>query len=668
GGIIAKSIFTNSSFESNHVNTIITLATPHEDPIIPVDYALRRFYSKFATHYSSKAKNLNGLIVASIGGGLRDFQVRSGLTHTDIDGLSVLTTDIPGVWLETDHLCIVWCKEVVLTLVRSLFDLVDPKTRQIYVESRKRRETLEYHLLKASKNKWRNGGKSIKNRPSERKVQFDNNARWREVIMRQMTLRAPEGNTEYYMFQAGENPRHNLLTAIAYYWDAEDWVFACFPSSYKLSVRYCESGKSLTYLTTLLPHSGKMVTLDLAKVYKSGYTHVVFVVPQRLSRKAWLDIDIYAESERHRKIDFTTPIPTTRVGLPIDQGSVMNVYDLVGLDKAWQSFDLTIETSCSGETRRAGFIWFAPPWSNEGVTEALRRNASRTLALQLHRPKPKDRPTLETPKLYFATNPQCNYLVTLKLNIFGVFSQLLRFYGPLIPGVCAAVLLEVLRLQLNSPKDVVPSYFTTILNISLVRLLLLPKLLGTILGLLVRKAVPSEMIVDFAFDAVSKFPFVVSGVLIAMAYGGCGTLALYCGFIFHFVKMFKAYQSLLQNRVKGVTYKVLRVERIAGAEHVGETISEDRKMINFQTTIGLLWFISCCLNTPVLMHWWKYKPSNNDVLSKLLYLARQDSIAQQVSDDNENPEVDIDVNVYDEGEPRNDHADFEEETRKEGNE
>jgi len=72
------------------VNTIITLATPHEDPIISVDYALRRFYSKFATHRCSKAKNLNGLIVASIGGGLRDFQVRSGLTHTDVDGLSVL--------------------------------------------------------------------------------------------------------------------------------------------------------------------------------------------------------------------------------------------------------------------------------------------------------------------------------------------------------------------------------------------------------------------------------------------------------------------------------------------------------------------------------------------------------------------------------------------------
>ena len=49
-------------------------------------------------------------------------------------------------------------------------------------------------------------------------------------------------------------------------------------------------------------------------------------------------------------------------------------------------------------------------------------------------------------------------------------------------------------------------------------------------------------------------------------------------------------------------------------------------------------------------------------------VANKSKFVAKVSDDNENPEVDIDVNVYDEGEPRNDHADFEEETRKEGNE
>ena len=56
------------------------------------------------------------------------------------------TTGIAGVWLSVDHLCIVWCKQLVLTVVRSLFDMVDPTTSQLFDKVEQRNEVLSYHF------------------------------------------------------------------------------------------------------------------------------------------------------------------------------------------------------------------------------------------------------------------------------------------------------------------------------------------------------------------------------------------------------------------------------------------------------------------------------------------------------------------------------------------
>lgn len=58
------------------------------------------------------------------------------------------TTEIPGAWVTADHLCIVWCKQVVVVVVRSLFDLIDPFTGKWMKNFARRHEVLTYHLKK----------------------------------------------------------------------------------------------------------------------------------------------------------------------------------------------------------------------------------------------------------------------------------------------------------------------------------------------------------------------------------------------------------------------------------------------------------------------------------------------------------------------------------------
>ena len=107
------------------VNTIITLATPHE-PVVVLDTHTRDFYDAVAARWngSRAAGRFPHLTFVSVGGGERDVQVRSGLTRAAEADVNVITTDAPGIWVSTDHRCIVWCKQLVLALKRALFDSI----------------------------------------------------------------------------------------------------------------------------------------------------------------------------------------------------------------------------------------------------------------------------------------------------------------------------------------------------------------------------------------------------------------------------------------------------------------------------------------------------------------------------------------------------------------
>ena len=63
---------------------------------------------------------------------VRDHLVRSdltsliGLTNSN-RSIDVLTSAVPNVWTSTDHRCIVWCRQLVLTTTRALLEVVGEK-------------------------------------------------------------------------------------------------------------------------------------------------------------------------------------------------------------------------------------------------------------------------------------------------------------------------------------------------------------------------------------------------------------------------------------------------------------------------------------------------------------------------------------------------------------
>ncbi|CAF1289706.1 unnamed protein product, partial [Didymodactylos carnosus] len=136
GGILARAIFVESGnlFDQNTVKIIITQATPHQAPVINYDSYLVDFYQNINDYWKKEWNNtLKHIVLLSLAGGDRDHLVRSdlcslhGLTD-EIRSIDILTTAIPQVWTSTDHRCIVWCRQLVLTTTRALFELINSGT------------------------------------------------------------------------------------------------------------------------------------------------------------------------------------------------------------------------------------------------------------------------------------------------------------------------------------------------------------------------------------------------------------------------------------------------------------------------------------------------------------------------------------------------------------
>ncbi|KAI1237044.1 hypothetical protein IHE44_0014299 [Lamprotornis superbus] len=149
GGLVARALLTLKNFKPELINLLITQATPHIAPVMPLD----RYLTAVNNHWILKAQDLRNLTTLSVAGGFRDYQVRSGLAFLPRlsqhdSALSVVSSAVPRAWASTDHLSIVWCKELILATIRAFFDLIDENTRQITEDPKKRMSVLNHHFVR----------------------------------------------------------------------------------------------------------------------------------------------------------------------------------------------------------------------------------------------------------------------------------------------------------------------------------------------------------------------------------------------------------------------------------------------------------------------------------------------------------------------------------------
>jgi glycosylphosphatidylinositol deacylase len=137
GGIVARTMLVMPNYQSNSINTIITMSAPHARPPVSFDAEIVRTYKQINDYwrqaYSQKWANNNPLwqvTLISIAGGGLDTVVPSDYANLeslvpDTHGFTVFTSSVPNVWTGMDHQAILWCDQFRKVVVRSLYDVID---------------------------------------------------------------------------------------------------------------------------------------------------------------------------------------------------------------------------------------------------------------------------------------------------------------------------------------------------------------------------------------------------------------------------------------------------------------------------------------------------------------------------------------------------------------
>jgi glycosylphosphatidylinositol deacylase len=137
GGIVARTMLVMPNYQSNSINTIVTMSAPHARPPVSFDAEIVRTYKEINDYwrqsYSQKWANNNPLwqvTLISIAGGSLDTVVPSDYASLeslvpDTHGFTVFTSSVPTVWASMDHQAILWCDQFRKVVVRALYGVVD---------------------------------------------------------------------------------------------------------------------------------------------------------------------------------------------------------------------------------------------------------------------------------------------------------------------------------------------------------------------------------------------------------------------------------------------------------------------------------------------------------------------------------------------------------------
>lgn len=457
GGVIAKSLFTDPNFNPYSVQVILTLATPHT-PVLLLDKFSHDFYSKVDMFWTeNRNKNLSHVTVVSIGGGLRDIQVRSGITSDNSSDINVMTTAAPSVWVSTDHRCIVWCKQLILSLNRVMFDLISPLTKQITLNKPLRKEILNYHLLH------RSAGKTFsKDSLHPVSMEFDQNGYWSDILKKQFTF--SKGNVtcnNYLMIKVTEDHYINHLTLDVLKMDNDNWVFGCKSTKVYKNTKMCESGDNLSDQSYIIPSKGKRkaIHLDLKEIKaKNGYSHIVIFTPVH-TEDTTINIDLY--NPRERRLSYTVPkwISFWKEHVVLQKTVANAVFynlSLEGIDHPWQAYNVKVQPEyCADQSKPSfGLARFITPWANDDTQVLLGNdmtlgNFTNTVSAKLQTPRPEGLDPSVHPQVHMYLNPSCTYSITIQSSMPQIMGQIIRFYAPMLLPFMVSALIMVLAFQLR---------------------------------------------------------------------------------------------------------------------------------------------------------------------------------------------------------------------------
>ncbi|NWV17247.1 PGAP1 deacylase, partial [Origma solitaria] len=451
GGLVARALLTLKNFKPELINLLITQATPHVAPVMPLDKYLTDFYTAVNNHWILKAHDLRNLTTLSVAGGFRDYQVRSGLAFLPRlsqhdSALSVVSSAVPRAWASTDHLSIVWCKELILATIRALFDLIDENTRQITEDPKKRMSVLKHHFV-------RHPAKMFEENP-EAFTELTGAFMWITVKASKWTYSVyNDSDGKYFTFPLAS---HRKLYSHVYcensMLDTSSWIFGCMNTNSSM----CLEAADLSWRAELLPTT-KVVILKLQD-YPS-LSHVVIQVPPAAGNKYALGCEFFKEDSR------TVQLPATHLfsfGLSsskilLNSTGLLYSVQLQHFNQIYQAFKIYIESHCqSFKEGKPSVYRLHIPWSHEDSVIVAKVPSLTEISAKLHIAQPHNDSSLAQLNIY--SSPDCQYEVSNTDLFYSYYPfilvfQIVRFHAGAFPVYIVSNILLTYGGQLSTLRS-----------------------------------------------------------------------------------------------------------------------------------------------------------------------------------------------------------------------
>uniref|UniRef100_A0A5G2QV34 GPI inositol-deacylase n=1 Tax=Sus scrofa TaxID=9823 RepID=A0A5G2QV34_PIG len=441
GGLVARALLTLKNFKHDLINLLVTQATPHVAPVMPLDRFITDFYMTVNNYWILNARHIN-LTTLSVAGGFRDYQVRSGLTflpklsdHTS--ALSVVSSAVPKTWVSTDHLSIVWCKQLQLTTVRAFFDLIDADTKQITQNPKKKLSVLNHHFI-------RHPAKHFEENPSIIS-DLTGTSMWVPVKVSKWTYVAyNESDKIYFTFPLANHRKiYTHVYCQSTMLDTNSWIFGCINST-----SMCRQGVDLSWKAELLP-TIKSLTLRLQD-YPS-LSHLVVYVPSIHGSKFVVDCEFFKKETRSIQLPVTHLFSfglSSRKVILNTSGLFYNI-ELLNFGQIYQAFKISVVSKCSAVKEEITSIYkLHIPWSYEDSLTIAQVPSTTEIPVKLHIAQPENDSHVALLKMY--TSSDCQYEVTVKTSFSQILGQVVRFHGGALPAYVISSILLAYGGQLYS--------------------------------------------------------------------------------------------------------------------------------------------------------------------------------------------------------------------------
>lgn len=408
GGMIARALFAMKHLPSKLVSVILTLGTPHKEPVLSLDSHLNSFYHIVNTFWESNTLLENVSIIA-LSGGSRDVLVPpkycSLPTTLWKQESIVVTTALTNVWLTIDHLALCWCKQLVLVVNRALFSLIDEEIGGIYKDKSTQIKVLQKYF----------GG-----------FENDNEVKGQKIVKSKIHSSLSLYMAARFVGRIQKLSLYDKIVIEVHPNISDKYLVVLSRSLANIFIGNCRSIKnnmcdeiepvtsytlpSVNKKAVFVAHLTKLVNTSHLTISSLQYPCKIFIQLQTTS-----NLKMIIGVSRFRSTD-----SFLNISLPM----IRNNFDIYSIKVK----KVNLPSDYDQSSLLLGRIHI--PWSREDIYARELESMEFSLLLQLHRPKPAG--NSHVVQLHVWKTDNCEIEVTVKYSFWKTIGRIMILYGPSI--------------------------------------------------------------------------------------------------------------------------------------------------------------------------------------------------------------------------------------------